>query len=246
MEAALYHVHHRLYEEDLSWWLDITRGKEPILELGSGTGRVTIPLSRGGRNIWGVDRDLEMLKLGVKNLERENDQTRMRVKWLAAEMTALSLEDKTFGSIILPCNTYSTLSHSNRTKLLAEIHRCLLRGGLFAFSVPNPLLLKDIEGEDELVLEEVIGHPVTGNPVQVGSLIQRESGGIAWTWVYDELLPDGQVNRSQVKTLHSDISREGYIQEGLDAGFSVAAEYGNFTQIPWDADSPYLIVVLEK
>ncbi|MDZ7844832.1 MAG: methyltransferase domain-containing protein [Anaerolineales bacterium] len=246
MEAALYHVHHQLYEEDQSWWLDITQGQEPILELGSGTGRVTIPLSRAGRKVWGVDHDLEMLKLGLKNLERENDQTRERVKWLAAEMTALSLEDKTFRSIIIPCNTYSTLSQSDRAKLLAEVHRCLLGGGLFAFSVPNPLLLKDIQGEDDLVLEEVIIHPVTGNSVQVSSLIQRERGGIAWTWVYDELLPDGQVNRSQVKTLHSDISREGYIQEGLDAGFSVAAEYGNFTRLPWGADSPYLIVVLEK
>lgn len=246
MDAALYHAHHRCYEEDLFWWLDITLDREPILELGSGTGRVTVPLSRAGRTVWGVDRDLEILRLGVKNLEREKDQTWKAVRWIAAEMTALSLEDKTFGSIIIPCNTYSTLSPSERIKLLAEVHRCLLEDGLFAFSVPNPLILEDIKDEEELEVETIISHPESGNPVQVSSLIQREDGGIAWTWVYDELRPDGQVNRSQVKTLHSDKSREGYLREGQDAGFSVIAEYGDFTQIPWNADSPYFIVVFGK
>ena len=62
MDAALYHLHHLGYTEDLNFWLaEAERAGGPILELGCGTGRIMLPLLEKGTRIYGLDNDPHML-----------------------------------------------------------------------------------------------------------------------------------------------------------------------------------------
>src|SRR3954453_11639837 len=51
-----------LDRRDVRFWQDMAgRARGAVLELGCGTGRVTLPVARSGARIVGVDRSAEML-----------------------------------------------------------------------------------------------------------------------------------------------------------------------------------------
>ena len=56
---------------DMRFWQDMAkRANGPILELGCGTGRVTLPIARTGAHIVGVDRSAEMLAYARRRVRR--------------------------------------------------------------------------------------------------------------------------------------------------------------------------------
>ena len=57
MKEDLVRIHHEGYLEDIPFWKTWTTGKDPILEVGCGHGRVTLPLLESGRTVVGVDLD---------------------------------------------------------------------------------------------------------------------------------------------------------------------------------------------
>src|SRR3954447_8266417 len=60
-----------LDRRDIRFWQDMARrAAGPVLELGCGTGRVTLPVARTGARIIGVDRSAEMLSHARRRLRR--------------------------------------------------------------------------------------------------------------------------------------------------------------------------------
>jgi len=60
-----------LDRRDVAFWQRMAqRAKGPILELGCGTGRVTIPVARTGAHVVGVDRSEEMLAYARRRINR--------------------------------------------------------------------------------------------------------------------------------------------------------------------------------
>ena len=245
MKPKFYQAHHAGCQEDLPFWLEIVEGKDPILDLGCGTGRMTIPLAEAGHRVWGCDRDLAMLEIARTTLKKEDSGTRSRVRWLAADITRFRF-NLPFQAALCTCNTYSTLDFNERDRLLSCLGDYLSSGGLFAFSVPNPYLLQELVEEDQPTIETIFQHPDTGEPVQVSSLIQDREEGIGWTWYYDQLQNHGEVERTTVEIVHSGSSREAYLQQLDAAGLQVSAQYGDYDFSPWDEGSPYLIVTAVK
>ena len=50
------------YQQDLSLWLGLAQAQgSPILDIGAGTGRVTLPLARDGHQVVALDIDGELL-----------------------------------------------------------------------------------------------------------------------------------------------------------------------------------------
>ena len=73
MFPALYHAHHSLHPEDLSFWLELAQEQPgPLLELGCGSGRVLLPLLESGSQAYGLDNDLEMLRFLRGNLSPDS------------------------------------------------------------------------------------------------------------------------------------------------------------------------------
>ena len=69
------------------WQAMAERANGPILELGCGTGRVTIPVARTGARIVGVDRSAEMLGHALKRARR--DALARRPTWLRGDIRFL-------------------------------------------------------------------------------------------------------------------------------------------------------------
>jgi SAM-dependent methyltransferase len=236
----LYHAHHTLDEEDLPFWMELagTQG-EPILELGCGTGRVLLRLASQGYQTYGIDHQMGMLSVLQRNLP---NSLRYPPRVFQADMSTFRLAAR-FPLILLPCNTMSTLSSSQRYQTLKNISRHLAEGGLFAASIPNPAILAKLPEIGESEMEDIFYHPVDGEPVQVSSSWKRTPEKFILDWHYDHLLSDGTVERISMKTFHELHSVQAYSQQVLEAGLKVETSYGDFDRSPYNSQSPYFILI---
>lgn len=236
----LYHAHHSLYQEDLPFWLELAaRQGNPVLELGCGTGRVLLPLAQAGYTVVGLDNDLEMLHF----LRTRLDAPLMAApRLLAAELSAFRLGCR-FPLIILPCNTWSTLSTATRQTALQRVRAHLLPGGLFAVSLPNPRLFFDLPARSEAEAEEQFEHPKSGSLVQVSSAWRRTKRFFIVRWIYDALLPDGTIQQLIAEVRHDLAPVQAYLEEMQAAGLHLEAVYGDFDRSPYTPESASLILV---
>jgi SAM-dependent methyltransferase len=241
MQRALYyHEHHRLYIEDLPYWLNLARQMGgPVLELGCGTGRVTLSLAEAGFEVHGLDNDRDMLDYVQRRLSPG-----IPIHLVSADLIQFSLPQR-FPLILLPCNTFSTLTKAQRVSALSCITAHLKDEAIFAFSVPNPALLAILPEEAEPELEESFVHPNTGNPVQVSSAWERLPDSVTVSWFYDHLLPDGRVERETVKITHHLMDINELISELNRAGFEFIL-YGDFEKHNYRPDSDIVLVEARK
>ncbi len=248
MGIDLVQIHHASYQEDIPFWTSLTEDRDPILEIGCGHGRVTLPLLERGRQVVGVDRDKQALDF----LKQSLNAARMEIQARATLVEGDILEydsDLSFGAVLIPCNTISTFQPANRKALFSKVKSLLKPNGLLAASLPNPVLLlqqladlRATGGESELELETIFSHPTTGFPVQVSSRIAAVGSALKWEWIYDQLYPEGQVKRTVVTTEHYPTPLYTYLDELSEAGFKSSECLGDFQGSPYTNQSPYLIM----
>ncbi|MBB5874058.1 SAM-dependent methyltransferase [Allocatelliglobosispora scoriae] len=106
----------------------------PVLDLGSGDGRLALPLARLGFDVTAVDR----CEASVERLRLRFDRARRRraafgdVTAVAAEMTTTPGVRRP-GLIMLAGGVIAALDDAGRARLLAEAAQWLRPGGLIAF-----------------------------------------------------------------------------------------------------------------
>ncbi|MEJ2448760.1 MAG: class I SAM-dependent methyltransferase [Anaerolineales bacterium] len=255
MKTDLVQIHHSAYQQDIPYWVSLVKECDPVLEVGCGHGRVTLPLLHSGRQVVGVDQDPSALDYLRERLRDLPDPIQTSI--VLAEIDFLQFQTlESFGAVIIPCNTVSTFSRDGRTELFQKTYSILREGGLLAASLPNPLQmytqLKELgeEGDlSELEMETIFHHPETGFPVQVSSRIAKvpgEPAALRWDWIYDLLSPDGRVERKTVATVHYPVLADTYREELSRAGFQSIEFLGDFDGSRYQEDSPYLIFTCRK
>ena len=201
-----------------------------------------IPLALEGRRVVGLDNDFDMLRVLRKNIKK------YPLAWanvLQASFSAFHLSTK-FGLILLPCNTYSTLTGEARQAVLGCVFDHLSLGGAFVTSMPNPLLLKQLPRSAEPEVEEVFPHPVDGEPVQVSSGWVRSRDSFTVHWHYDHLFPDGKVERLSKRVTHYLTPIEQHHQEFKSAGFSDLTYLGDYDGSEFSPTAPQLILLANR
>jgi SAM-dependent methyltransferase len=243
MLASLYHAHHKRHLEDLPFWVELAHRKgDPILELGCGSGRVLMPLARSGWRVVGLESDPGMLSVLRENMEAGLEG---RVELVRGDMAAFYLERR-FALILLPCNTFSTLSAAQRRATLDCVRRHLQPDGIFAASLPNPAVLRRLPRRSEPEVEESFPHPLDGEPVQVSSAWERSAQHFTIYWHYDHLLPDGRVERISQQARHELASPQTYLAELEVADLRLLEQYGDFDRSPYSPRAPSLILLAGK
>lgn len=255
MKTDLVQIHHASYQQDIPYWVSLVEDRDPVLEVGCGHGRVTLPLLHSGRQMVGVDHDPSALDYLRERLRELPDA--IQAKIALAEIDFLQFQtQELFGAVIVPCNTVSTFSKEERPALFQKAYSILREDGLLTASLPNPLRmytqLTDLVEEGDLSepeIETIFSHPETGFPVQVSSRIVRvpgEPAGLRWEWIYDQLFPDGRVVRETVGTVHYPVLADNYREELSRAGFQSIDFLGDFDGSRYQEDSPYLIFTCRK
>lgn len=233
-------------QDDLPFWLaQAARYGGPILELGCGTGRVSIPLAQAGHQVVGIDRAQGMLA----EAERKAAQAGCQVRWQHADICDFDLNE-TFSLVIFPANA---ICHLLTWRALEACLTCVKRhlrpdGRLIvAVFVPN----LDILRRDPLGIHLFAEY---ANPNEQDPVLITHS---------NRYLADTQIN--QIALLHShsadlrEISAEVidtvamrmYFPQELEAllhynGLMVEHKYGDFDMRPFDSSSPQQLVVCRR
>lgn len=125
---------------------------ELVLDLGCGTGRMTLELARRGYDMTGVDGSPEMLNIARAAAERCGLSDRML--WLLQDLTSFEL----YGTVELAVCCLDTVNHLTTTadlkQFLSLVHNYLVPDGLFLFDINGKRKFEEIYGDRSYVMEE--------------------------------------------------------------------------------------------
>ena len=109
----------------------------PILELGAGTGRLTLPLASNGRDLIAADIGLPMLRRLQDRLARQA-ATAGPIRPVCADMRRLPLRDRVAAAFCGYNSLGCLLERADLARTYGEVHRLLAPGAPFLFDVPVP------------------------------------------------------------------------------------------------------------
>ncbi|MEZ4329621.1 MAG: class I SAM-dependent methyltransferase [Polyangiales bacterium] len=143
-DAAYYHRTYQHRKVDVRWYTEYCaeRGGS-VLELGCGTGRITLPLARAGLSVTGVDTMPSMLAEAEARSAKLPRAARERVTLMQADLRSMRL-GRRFDTVIAPFNVLMHLYHPEElAATLARVDEHLNPDGRFVFDVllPDPALL---------------------------------------------------------------------------------------------------------
>ena len=238
--AKLYHVQHQEYLEDIPFWLSLAKGSAgTIVELGCGTGRITKPLLDKGHEVIGIDNDPIMLEFIRAEMGKHK-----KLKLLEADFTEF-IDYKKASLVILPCNTFSTLSKEQRKKLISNVYDNLPENTVFCVSFVNPELINIMPDSEEPEVEMLIEHPETGQPLQLSAEWESTTDKFIITWHFDELFSDGSVKRISESVEHYKETTQEFVDEFNEAGFEIEL-FGGFEREKYEDESENLIIRAKK
>ena len=123
---------------------------ELVLDLGCGTGTLTLELAKRGYDMTGVDSSPEMLARARENAEGDGVGD---ILWLCQDMSAFEL----YGTVDAVISTCDSLNYLTKTddlrRCLALVHNYLVPDGVFIFDIASRGRYRHIYGERDFVID---------------------------------------------------------------------------------------------
>jgi SAM-dependent methyltransferase len=165
-DGVLYDLEYDDQVEDIQHYVDLARSTSgPVLELGCGTGRLTIPLARAGFTVHGIDISHAMLDRLNARLASEDAAVRARVHVGHDDFRTVQ-SDKRYPLIIWPFNALHHCRRPEQVHAVLDRARTLLQpGGVLAIDCYLPdvgLYDRDPDHRDE---PRTFTDPRTGQPL---------------------------------------------------------------------------------
>jgi SAM-dependent methyltransferase len=122
------------YDADLEFWRALAASEPgPVLDVGAGTGRVTLDLAAHGHEVVALDIDAGLLA----ELARRARERGLTVETVVADGAAFALPGRRFGLILAPMQTLQLLGGAGRAGFLRAARAHLAPGGLVAAALAD-------------------------------------------------------------------------------------------------------------
>lgn len=234
-----------LDRRDVRFWQDMARrARGTVLELGCGTGRVTLPVARTGARIVGVDRSAEMLSHARRRVNRA--PVTRKPSLVRADIRSLPFRKATrFDLVMAPYGILQSLvREADLNATLASVSQVLARGGIFGLDlVPDLPVWKEYRNqvrfrgqrkgsESRITLVESVRQ-------------DRKKGLTIFDQQYIERRGRKRITR-EFSLVFRTISVPQMTRRLERAGFRVRAVLGDYSGGPWDPRADVWLILAEK
>jgi SAM-dependent methyltransferase len=225
-EAAWHDVECGAYAADLAAWTELARrAGGPVLELGCGTGRVSLRLAQAGIDVTGIDESPAL----VAAMRERAAESGLAVEGVVGDVRALALERR-FALICAPMQLLHLMgATAGRMRLLARAAAHLEPGGAFAAAILADDATPEAASSPPLpdVLERD-GHVFSSLPLEV-----RDAGAAIEVRRLRQLVsPSGELDERIDVTRLDRLTASTLEREGRAVGLAV----GERVDIPATAD----------
>ena len=120
------------------------------LDLGCGTGRMTLELARRGYDMTGIDYSPQMLDIARTDAEAEGLSD---ILWLCQDMREFEL----YGTVDFAVSTLDCMNHltsaADFSKCLSLVHNYLVPDGIFIFDINGMAKFREVYADNSYVME---------------------------------------------------------------------------------------------
>jgi SAM-dependent methyltransferase len=220
-EAVIWHdVECGGYDADLPLWRELARDAGgPILDLGAGTGRVTLDLAAAGHDVTALDADPALLdELAGRARERS-----LAVRCIAADARALDAVGR-FSLILAPMQFVQIMGgEPARAALLRGVASRLDPGGAFAAAISD--LDQAIPAEDAAPPLPDVGERGGWIYSSLPLDVRPEPDGIAVEWLRQVVSPAGELTERRHTQVLDSLTPEALAREAAAHGLRTEAQY---------------------
>jgi ubiquinone/menaquinone biosynthesis C-methylase UbiE len=233
-----------LGRRDIPFWRQFARGASGhALELGSGTGRITLPLGRAGVRIVGIDRSAPMLARARQRFARAGLSRRIRL--VRGDIRHLPFPVSTFATVLAPYGVLqSLLRERDLVATLDAVHRVLRRGGTFGVD-----LVADLPAWEEYRKRQSLRgwRRQGGTHVTLVETVRQDRARRLTIFDQEFIERHGRHRRtSRFALTFRTLSVPQMVRRLEKAGFGITALLGDYRGGPWDPRAEVWMILARK
>lgn len=204
-------------------------GAESILDVGCGTGILTVTFAREGRTVVGIDPSETMLAFARRRLGAG------AVDWILGDSRAIP--PKHFDVAVLTGNVVQHILDPEWQRTLRDLRAHMRTGGVLAFDSRNPVAREwESWGTQERSRRDTPHGPL----VEWADVAEPDEGVVAARF-HNQFLRTGE---SVTETARFAFRHADTIDQQLAAaGFEVDAVYQDWTHTPFTPDAPFMVFI---
>ena len=229
-DGRYYDQAYRRRRHDVRYYVDLAkRSGGPVLELGSGTGRVAFAIAREGIDVVGVEAMEPMVERATERLSKLPKRVQQHVELRVGDLGRLRLRRR-FPLVISPFNVWMHLyTRDELERGFATVRHHLTPGGRFVFDVLLPDPASMARDPARRYRGGQVPHPRDGETYRYSEYFQYDPASQIETTIMDFEHPT-----SKKKSFCTPLTQRQFFPAELEAllhynGFTVESHTGDFT-----------------
>jgi len=228
---------------DVAFWQRLAAAADgPVLELGCGTGRITLPVAKDGTRLVGIDRSAPMLTRARAKVRRARVES--RVELVRGDIRRLPFRDQQFQLVMAPYGILQSLVRErDLTMALESVARVLGRGGRFGVD-----LVPDLPSWSEYRRKKTLSGTM-GRGTKVALVESVRQDRAKKLTVFDQRYTTArgrQRTERRFSLVFRTLSVRQMARRLARAGFSVDAVLGDYRGGPWDARADVWVLLATR
>jgi ubiquinone/menaquinone biosynthesis C-methylase UbiE len=230
---------------DVTFWCGLARrAGGRVLELGCGTGRITIPVARTGVRLIGIDRSPDMLVRAWRRLRRS--KLTSCASLVRGDIRSLPFRDRPrFDLVMAPYGILQSLVRESDLKAALEsVARVMTPGGIFGVD-----LVPDLPGWREYRKQVRFRGWLRKRRAHVTLVESVHQDRRRKLTVFDQEYIErrgARRTRSRFSLIFRTIGVPQMTRHLERAGFRVTAVLGDYSGKPWDARADVWLILAQK
>ncbi len=232
------------------WRRAASSARGPVLELGCGTGRVSVPLASDGVDLVGIDRSAPMLARAHDRIARSRRNQRSRPQsalrtphFVRGDIRALPFRARSFAMVLAPYGILQSLIRPrDLTATLASVARVVAPGGVFGVD-----LVPDVPKWREYQNRVQLRGKADGAHLTLVESVRQDRRRHLTTFEQVYVERRGRRTREhRFELVFRTLTVPAMTRQLERAGFQVDAVLGDYGGRPWDDRADVWIILARK